>query len=113
MILFLARGGSELAAQRRIARDQRLRRIERLRAHFARVIHAHQAGDMALLLARKLRFDEVPARRRTRASRDACNRAQRTIEGGNHGGEHRVILIASDHAFVDRGAQNRLAGKYR
>ena len=68
------------ALHRRVARGQRLRRVERLRAHLAGVVHAHQAGGVARAPRRRAGLGQLGARLRARAGGDAGERAQRTVE---------------------------------
>ena len=68
MILLLARGGGEARLDRGIARDQRLRRVQRLRAHLAGVIDAHQRPRRG-------------GARRAAASASGSSRARRRARG--------------------------------
>jgi hypothetical protein len=55
VVRLFARGLLEVRAQGRIARGERLRRVERLGADLADVVHAHQRGRVPALVRRQVR----------------------------------------------------------
>jgi hypothetical protein len=59
MLLLLARGHGELVLDGRIAGEERLRGVERLRADLTGVIDAHQPRRMTPLVGRQGRFFEI------------------------------------------------------
>jgi hypothetical protein len=88
MIFFLARGFGEARADLRIARDQRLRRVERLRADLPGVIDAHESGGVTPVGGLLHRFGEIRAGRRTRRRRRAGERSQGAVEAEDEGVDH-------------------------
>jgi len=80
VLLLLAGGLRELLAHRCVARDERLRRVERLRADLARVVDAHEPRCVALLFAGQLRIRYRRAGGRSARRRDARQRAQTAVE---------------------------------
>jgi len=88
MVGFFARGPFESAAQRRVARAQRLGAVECLRAHLADMIDAHQcARQPTVSVGQRGRL----AARRSRSLRVACaaDGAQRLVGGGQQFVEER------------------------
>src|ERR1019366_6445452 len=83
MVFLLACCQREAAPDLRIARDQRLRAVERLGADFACVIDPHQAGGMTSLLGREPVFRTLFRGIAPFLSHGARQRAQRTIETGD------------------------------
>jgi hypothetical protein len=61
-------------------RRQRLALVERLRAHFAHVVDAHQRRGMGARLGFQRGFGNGFSRRRPGRMRNAGDRSQRTIE---------------------------------
>ena len=62
MLFFFARGLHQALTHGGVARDQRLRLIERLRAHLTGVVDAHQPGCVAPLVGRERRFRQAMGR---------------------------------------------------
>jgi hypothetical protein len=80
VVLFLARRAIEARPDLGIARHQRLCRIERLCAHLAGMVDAHQSGRMPALVRLERRIGEVGAGNRTGGRGRAGQRAKRAIE---------------------------------
>ena len=90
-----ARPRAKRALDRGIARDQRLRRVERLRADFAGVVDAHQPRGVAALVRRRASASgRSRAGHRARRRRDAGQRAQRAVEADDQRVEHRDGIAA-------------------
>ena len=92
VILLLARRAGESRADVRVARHQRLCRIQRLRAHLAGVIDAHQPGGVALLFRRELRQREIGAGNRAGRRRRPGECAQGAVETHDKLIDHREML---------------------
>ena len=90
VLLFLARGAREVGGDGRVARHQRLRGVERLRADFAGVVDAHQPGGVPALGVGQRSFGQRGAGDRARGRRVPGQRAQGAIEADDelvdHGG---------------------------
>ncbi len=99
MVLFLARRVRVARPNVRVARNERLRGVERLRAHFSRVIDAHQSGGVPPLVRLEHGFGQSLAGRRTRGSHRARQRAKGAIETDDEGVEGH----GSGARIADRG----------
>ena len=81
---FLTRGLLEHRPQCGAARGERLGVVQRLRTDLPHVIHAHQRGRFPCFVDRKrLGFAHPSGGRRARRRRRRCQRAQRTVGGGD------------------------------
>ena len=80
MILFLARRALERLTRMGIAGCQRLPLIQRLGAHFADVVDAHQRGGMPAVVLAELRLRRSVAGRWPARVRDPAYRAQRPVD---------------------------------
>src|SRR5207253_2099932 len=83
MVFLLTRGHCETAADLGIARNKRLRAVERLGADFAGVIDPHQAGGMTSLLGRERTLGTIFRGTGSLRSHRARQRPQCTIEAGD------------------------------
>jgi len=105
------RRGSEAVADRGVTRNHRLRGVERLRADFASMVDAHQAGGMAPFVRRKFGFRQRGARNRPRGMRQSRKRAQRAVEADDQGIEHRAMVSAPAGERKKRAGRNKIAGE--
>jgi hypothetical protein len=80
VVFFLAAGLRELGAHGGRLRVPRLRVVQRLGAHFADVVDAHQARAVALFALVEFAVDRVRRRVRAQRGRHAADHAQRLIE---------------------------------
>ncbi len=92
MIFLLARRQGVARAHVGIARDERLRRVQRLRADLAGMVDTHQPRRVARLVRGQTGFRNPLARRGPRRRDGAGQRAQRAVEGNDEVFEHRAIL---------------------